>query len=99
VQFHAAGFNVSHSEPAIAETGHFRLVLERGGKRELLDFTGGETETWIDPPAGDYQMRLELVSNSGGGVMAQSAPQRLAIESLRSAEAVRAAAAALARAD
>jgi hypothetical protein len=99
VQFHATGFNVSHSEPAIAETGHFRLVLERGGKRELLDFTGGETETWIDPPAGDYQMRLELVSNSGGGVMAQSAPQRLAIESLRSAEAVRAAAAALARAD
>lgn len=65
VQFHASGYNVSHKLPGVAGTGHFRLTMERAGRKpEVLSFTGGETETWLNPPAGDYTMRLELVSNT-----------------------------------
>jgi len=42
-----------------------------------------QTETWLEPPAGDYQLRLELVSNSGAGVMAASAPLRINVEGAR----------------
>ena len=83
VQFHASGYNDAHREPGVAETGHFRLVMERGGKREVLEFPGGETETWLEPPSGDYQLRLELVANNGGGVMAASAPVRIDVEMAR----------------
>lgn len=87
VQFHASGYNLSHVDAKVADTHHFRLVLERGGKREVIAFTGGETETWLEPPAGDYQVRLELVSNSSGAVAAQAAPLQLGVESLRVAAA------------
>jgi hypothetical protein len=67
VQFHASGYNVSHAAPKAADTGHFRLTMERAGRKpEVLDFSGGQTETWLNPPAGDYTMRLELVSNEAG---------------------------------
>jgi hypothetical protein len=32
----------------------------------VLDFRGGQTEAWLNPPKGDYQMKLELVSNIDG---------------------------------
>jgi hypothetical protein len=83
VQFHATGYNVSHREAGVAETGHFRLVMDRGGKREVIEFPGGETETWLEPPSGDYQLRLELVANTGGSVMAASAPVRIDVEAAR----------------
>jgi hypothetical protein len=67
VQFHASGYNVSHAAPKAADTGHFRLTMERAGRKpEVLDFSGGQTEAWLNPPAGDYTMRLELVSNEAG---------------------------------
>lgn len=66
VQFHASGYHVAHAGPKLAETGHFRLTLSRPGKPdEVLRFTQGQTEVWLSPPRGDYQMRLELVSNTG----------------------------------
>lgn len=78
VQFHASGYNVSHIEPKVADTGHFRLVIERAGKPpELLAFTLGQTEAWLNPPRGELRMRLELVSNTDGKVMTTSAPMRL----------------------
>jgi hypothetical protein len=83
VQFHASGYNVSHADPKVPDTGHFRLVLERGGKREVIAFAGGQTETWLEPPPGDYQLQLELVSNTGAGVLAQSAPVRVGVDSMR----------------
>lgn len=58
IQFHASGYNVSHAQPKVPDTGHFRLVVEQRGKRELLQFTGGETEVWLQAPAGEYQLRL-----------------------------------------
>jgi hypothetical protein len=67
VQFHASGYNVSHAAPKAADTGHFRLTMERAGRKpEVLDFSGGQTEAWLNPPAGDYTMRLELISNEAG---------------------------------
>ena len=64
VQFHASGYNVSHALPKLAETGHFRLTMDRAGRKsEVMNFTAGQTETWLNPPTGDYSMRLEFVSN------------------------------------
>ena len=76
VQFHASGYNVSHVAPKAADTGHFRLTMERAGRKpEVLSFTGGQTETWLNPPPGDYTMRLELVSNvSVNSVMSAAKP-------------------------
>ena len=81
VQFHASGYNVSHAAPKIADTGHFRLTLERAGRKaEVLNFTGGQTETWLNPPPGDYTMRLELVSNTAGNsVMSAAKPSSMSV--------------------
>ena len=81
VQFHASGYNVSHAAPKLADTGHFRLTVERAGRKaEVLNFTGGQTETWLNPPPGDYTMRLELVSNTAGNsVMSASKPSSVSV--------------------
>jgi len=81
VQFHASGYNVSHAAPMLADTGHFRLTVERAGRKaEVLNFTGGQTETWLNPPPGDYTMRLELVSNTAGNsVMGAAKPSALTV--------------------
>jgi Domain of unknown function (DUF4399) len=74
VQFHASGYNVSHAAPQVPETGHFRLTLERAGRKpEVMNLTAGQTESWLNPPAGDYTLRLELLSNTlAGGVISQA---------------------------
>jgi hypothetical protein len=88
VLFHASGFNVAHAAAKVADTGHFRLTLERkGGKPEVLAFAGGHTETWLEPPPGDYQIRLELVNNLDGRVMAAAPGVRVRTESARLAAA------------
>lgn len=75
VQFHASGLNVSHTAITDAGVGHFRLVAQpRSGAAERIAFTNGATEAWLKPPAGDYTLKLELVANAGGAVMASSAP-------------------------
>ena len=75
VQFHASGLNVSHTAIQDAGAGHFRLVAQaRSGAVERVDFANGATEAWLKPPAGDYTLKLELVANAGGAVMASSAP-------------------------
>ena len=75
LQFHASGLNISDIGPKVADTGHFRLVLERTGQKpETIVFTGGQTETWLNPPAGNYNLRLELVNNVSGDRMAAAAP-------------------------
>ena len=81
VQFHASGYNVSHSAPKVPETGHFRLTLERAGRKpEVMDFTAGQTESWLNPPVGDYTLRLDLVSNTlAGNVMSQAKPMGLSV--------------------
>lgn len=81
VQFHASGYNVAHVGPRAADTGHFRLSMERAGRKpEVLDFTAGQTETWLSPPAGDYSMRLEMVSNTvEGKVLSAAKPSALSV--------------------
>ncbi len=86
VVFHASGLNVSHQDAKVAGTGHFRLTLERkGAKTEVMSFRGGQTETWIEPPAGEYRMNLELVNNINGQVMAASPVVRLRTDVMRDA--------------
>lgn len=79
VQFHATGHNVAHADAAVAGTGHFRLTVLRPGKpAEVLDFRGGQTEAWLNPPKGEYQLKLDLVSNSAPDqVMAGTQPVRV----------------------
>jgi hypothetical protein len=76
VQFHASGLNVSHAAAKVPNTGHFRLTLARKGaaKPEVLSFAAGQTETWLELPAGDYQLTLDLVNNVNRTVMASSPP-------------------------
>jgi hypothetical protein len=86
VLFHASGFNVAHQQAGVPDTGHFRLTMERKGARpEVASFAAGHTETWLEPPPGDYQLRLELVNNVDGSVMAEAPPQRVRVESARAA--------------
>ncbi len=81
VQFHASGYNVSHVAAKADDTGHFRLTVERAGRKpEVISFTGGQTETWLSPPPGDYTMRLELVGNGAGSkVMSATKPSALTV--------------------
>lgn len=81
VQFHASGYNVSHADARLADTGHFRLTFERAGKAlEVLEFRQGQTEVWLRPPVGDYQMRLELINNAKADVMSRTArPVRISV--------------------
>lgn len=74
VQFHASGYNVSHIGGKVPDTGHFRLSLERVGRKpEVMNFTAGQTEVWLNPPPDDYTLRLELVSTTvPGSVMARA---------------------------
>ena len=75
LQFHASGYNISNMAPRVADTGHFRLTMERAGQKpEVLDFVSGQTESWISPPAGDYNLKLELVGNAPGEKVAAAAP-------------------------
>jgi hypothetical protein len=84
VVFHASGLNVSHAATKLANTGYFRLTLERKGARpEVLHFRDGQTETFLEPPAGDYQMKLELVNNATGAVMGAAGPVRVRSDVLR----------------
>jgi len=77
VQFHASGYNIAHREAKVADSGRFRLTLERAGKKEVLDFRQGQTEVWLNPPRGDYGLRLELVDNISEQPLAAAAPLRI----------------------
>jgi hypothetical protein len=78
VLFHASGFDVAHAGAQVPGTGHFRLAIEPArGKAEVIDFRGGHTETWLQPPAGEYRLKLDLVDNIDGHVMASTRPVRV----------------------
>lgn len=81
VMFHASQLNVSHQALQVAGTGHFRLtVAGDGGRTEVMNFAGGETETWLAPPRGRYTLKLELIDNlDAAKVLHSSAPARIAI--------------------
>lgn len=81
VIFHASALNVGNSEIKDKGVGHFRVVAERaGGAAERIEFANGATETWLSPPPGDYRLRVELVGNAQGDVMATSAPIEVSVK-------------------
>ncbi len=68
VQFHASGYNVSHTALSEKGSGHFRLRIKPdAGREELITLAGGHTEAWLEPPAGAYSVRLELIDNTAPG--------------------------------
>ena len=69
VQFHASGLNVAHLAQQEKGTGHFKLhmIPKSGSKAAEIDFTEGQTEVWLAPPAGDYTLRLEFLDNLDPG--------------------------------
>lgn len=84
VLFHASGHHIAHRSARVAGTAHFRLTAERrGGKPEVIAFEGGHTEAWLQPPAGELRLRLELVDNTDGRVLAQAAPVAVSVEATR----------------
>ncbi len=80
VVFHASGLNVGSQEITDKGVGHFRIVAEKAGApTERIAFTNGATEAWLNPPAGDYRFRLELVGNGQGELLSSSAPIELKV--------------------
>ena len=69
IQFHASGLNVGYAQQNEKDTGHFRLSLVPQGKGAgaAMDFSNGQTEVWLAPPAGDYAVRLEFIDNQNPG--------------------------------
>jgi hypothetical protein len=81
VQFHASGYNIAHHDAKVADSGHFRLTMDRAGKKEVMEFRQGQSEVWLNPPRGDYGLRLELVDNISDQAVAAAAPLRLNVSS------------------
>ena len=82
LQFHASGFNVSHSDVTESGSGHFRVRLKPdSGREELITLSNGFTEAWLDPPAGTYTARLELMDDAAADqVLAVSEPVVFKVE-------------------
>lgn len=82
--FHAAAFNVGHQAVKTRGLGHFRLLAERAGGSarpvEPIVFGDGATEAWLAPPPGRWRLRLELVDNVDGSVIAASAPLEFVVD-------------------
>jgi hypothetical protein len=90
VRVHASGFNLAHAEAKLPGTGHFQLVLTPGrGAPSAIELAGGQTETWLRPPADDYRLAVNLIDNVDGRVLASAPPVRVRVD--RSASAVQAA--------
>lgn len=61
---HASSLNVSSTEVAKKNNGHFRVRLKPdSGDEQFIDLTNGYTEAWLSPPAGNYRSQVEYVEN------------------------------------
>ena len=63
VQFHASGLNVAHQSQQIPGSGHFRLVGSDGRETADMAVVNGQTEVYLSPPPGNYNLQLFWVSN------------------------------------
>jgi hypothetical protein len=82
IQFHASGFNIAPRAAQLPDTHYFRLLLDRpGAAPEVLNFSSGQTEVWLNPPKGAYTARLELVRNAAQpeSVAARATPVAFAV--------------------
>ena len=83
VQFHASGLNVANLRQKEKDTGHFRLTVspQDGAKPVEMDFTKGETEALLTPPAGAYVLKLDFINNTAAGKMlAESVSTPITVE-------------------
>lgn len=64
VQFHASGLSVGHLVQKQKDTGHFRLTMVAKGQDAVMEFVNGQTEVWLAPPAGEYQLKLDFLDNT-----------------------------------
>ncbi len=71
VQFHVSGLNVAHQTQKEKDTGHFRLTVSSGtaSKSAVMDFVNGQTEVWLEPPLGEYTLKLDFLDNANPGKM------------------------------
>jgi hypothetical protein len=76
VQFHASGLNVAQASQLQPKTGHFLLrVASTSGKGTAdLDLANGQTEVYLSPPPGDYNLKLEWVGSVPGEALEPVAP-------------------------
>lgn len=82
VQFHASGLSVAHLAQQEAGTGHFRLSIapKSGAKPVEMDFVNGQTEVWLEPPVGDYVLKLDFVDNvNPGQILAKAEPRSVRV--------------------
>lgn len=83
VQFHASGLNVGLQSKDDPKSGHFALqIASTGGKGTAnLDFPDGQTEVYLIPPPGGYNLTLNWVSNAPeGDASGRVAPVAASIE-------------------
>jgi hypothetical protein len=81
VEFHASKANVSHIALKEPGTGHFRLTVAGDHGSQVMDMTGGETEAWIAPPRGNYQLKLDFMDNlNAGKVLYSAAPAAITVK-------------------
>ena len=73
VMFHVSKGNVSHVALKEPGTGHFKLTVAGSAGTQVMDMTGGETETWIAPPVGSYTLKLDFIDNVNAGKVIYSA--------------------------
>jgi Domain of unknown function (DUF4399) len=78
IKLHASGLNISHAAPKLRDTGYFVLQIqaENAGrtKPEQISLLGGQTEVWLEPPAGNYRLTLRYASPDGTLIPQQSKP-------------------------
>jgi len=75
VQFHAAGLNISNKLSKLPNTGYFQLkIMPSSGRIERIPFPGGQTETWLKLPEGDYKLQLEFLKNPTDEVHTVTSP-------------------------
>lgn len=89
LQFHASGYNVGHADAKVPDTGYFRLTMDPAGRKaETINFLGGQTEAWLNPPLGNYTMRLDFVSNAAGNaVIAKTGALSVSVSNTASGQA------------
>jgi hypothetical protein len=75
VAFHVSGFNVSNTALSEKGSGHFRLRIKpEGGREEVIELANGFTETWLMPPAGNYNARVEFIDNTAADQVLLTSP-------------------------
>jgi Domain of unknown function (DUF4399) len=78
IKLHASGLNISHASPKLKDTGYFVLQIQAENanrtKSEQISLLGGQTEVWLEPPAGNYRLTLRYARPDGTLIPEKSKP-------------------------